>query len=235
MEPRQEKILKAIIEKFVETANPVGSKLIYNEYNLNVSPATIRNEMAILEKEGYIEQPHTSAGRIPTSQAYRLFVDQLKFNLKLINSAKEEMEVMRRQRKLKQAKEKLHEMISILANITRNISFATLPDNNRIFYMGLGNVLRQPEFQANPLHATEVIEVLENSFSDILSSLDIKDHPSFYIGEENLIPEMQTCSLVVQKYHYKGFNGVIGVLGATRMNYAFNMAALKSAVDLLAN
>ncbi len=233
MDSRQQKILKAIIEQFIQTALPVGSKLIYEEYDLNVSPATIRNEMAVLESEGFIKQPHTSAGRIPTSQAYRLFVDQLKYNLKLLNKAKADMELIRCQHYLDRAKEKLYEMVAILASVTNNVSFATVPDNKRLFYMGISNVLRQPEFQADPASATQVIEVLETKFGKLLDQLDISDSPSFYIGEENVIPEIQSCSLLVQEYNYKGFKGVIGVLGATRMNYAYNMAALKSAIDLL--
>ncbi len=233
MEPRQQKILKAIIEQFIQTALPVGSKLIYEEYDLDVSPATIRNEMAVLEREGFIRQPHTSAGRVPTSQAYRLFVDQLKYNLKLLDKAKEDIKGIRHQFYLERAKEKLYEMVSILATATRNVSFATLPDNKRLFYMGISHVLRQPEFQTDPSKATQVIEILETRFSDLLDSLDIGEDPSFYIGEENVITEIQTCSLLVQEYNYKGFKGAMGILGATRMNYAYNMAALKSAIDLL--
>ncbi len=233
MDPRKQKILRAIVEKFIETASPIGSKLIYEEYDLNVSSATIRNEMAVLEQEGFIVQPHTSAGRVPTSQAYRLFVDQLKFNLKLLNQVKGDMEDFRRQHYLEKAKERVHEMVSILAHVTNNVSFATVPDNKRLFYMGISNVLKQPEFRADPSQATQVIEVLENKFSDLISGLKVGDEPSFYIGEENVIPEIQSCSILVQCYSYKGFNGVMGILGATRMNYAYNMTALKSAIDLL--
>ena len=233
MDSRKKKILQAIIEKFIETATPIGSKMIYEEYDLDVSPATIRNEMAVLEREGYIIQPHVSAGRIPTSHAYRLFVDQLKYNLKLLNQAKEDIELIRRQYYLDKAKEKLYEMVSILAIVTNNVSFSTVPDNKRLFYLGITNVLRQPEFQSDPIGATQVIEVLETKFAELLSQLEITDEPSFYIGEENVIPEIQSCSILVQRYNYKGFEGVMGVLGATRMNYAYNMAALKSAIELL--
>jgi len=233
MDLRKRKILEAIVEKFIETATPIGSKLIYEEYQLNISPATIRNEMAVLEQEGYIIQPHTSAGRIPTSLAYRLFVDQLKFNIQLLNKAKNDIEMLRRQHNLNRAKEKLYEMVAILASATNNVSFATLPDNKHIFYMGVSNVLRQPEFRDNPSSATQVIEVLETKFADILSQLKISNEPAFYIGEENLIPEIKSCSILVQRYNYRGFGGVMGILGATRMNYAYNMVALQTAIELL--
>ena len=70
-------MLRAIVEDYVATQEPVGSKALVERHDLGVSPATIRNDMAALEDEGYIAQPHTSAGRIPTDKGYRLFVDRL--------------------------------------------------------------------------------------------------------------------------------------------------------------
>ncbi|MCH3951345.1 MAG: heat-inducible transcriptional repressor HrcA [Acidaminococcus sp.] len=74
---RQKKILQLIIDDYIETAEPVGSRTIARKYNLGISPATIRNEMSDLELLGYLEQPHTSAGRVPSAAAYRLYVDSL--------------------------------------------------------------------------------------------------------------------------------------------------------------
>jgi len=74
---RRLEILRAIVDEYVETQEPVGSKAIAEKRALGISPATIRNEMAVLEEEGFITQPHTSAGRIPTDRGYRLFVDKL--------------------------------------------------------------------------------------------------------------------------------------------------------------
>ena len=70
-------VLRAIVEDYVETREPVGSKVLVERHHLGVSPATIRNDMAVLEEEGYIHQPHTSAGRVPTDKGYRIFVDRL--------------------------------------------------------------------------------------------------------------------------------------------------------------
>lgn len=74
---RKKKILQLIIEDYISTAEPVGSRTIARKYDLGLSPATIRNEMSDLELLGYLEQPHTSAGRVPSAQAYRLYVDLL--------------------------------------------------------------------------------------------------------------------------------------------------------------
>lgn len=74
---RKKKILQIIIEDYISSAEPVGSRTIARKYDLGFSPATIRNEMSDLELLGYLEQPHTSAGRIPSAQAYRFYVDAL--------------------------------------------------------------------------------------------------------------------------------------------------------------
>src|SRR5436190_10422466 len=74
---RRLQVLRAIVQDYVGTEEPVGSKALTERHNLGVSPATVRNDMAALEDEGYIAQPHTSAGRIPTDKGYRLFVDRI--------------------------------------------------------------------------------------------------------------------------------------------------------------
>ena len=77
LDERKTKILKAIIKTYLETGEPVGSRTISKYTDLNLSSATIRNEMSDLEELGYIVQPHTSAGRIPSDQGYRFYVDNL--------------------------------------------------------------------------------------------------------------------------------------------------------------
>ena len=77
LDERKLAVLRAIVEDYVSTTEPVGSKSLVDRHGLDVSPATIRNDMAVLEEQGFIAQPHTSAGRIPTEKGYRLFVDRL--------------------------------------------------------------------------------------------------------------------------------------------------------------
>src|SRR5512141_3514579 len=77
VEDRKLAVLRAIVEDYVSTQEPVGSKSLVDRHRLGVSPATVRNDMAALEEEGFITQPHTSAGRVPTDKGYRLFVDRL--------------------------------------------------------------------------------------------------------------------------------------------------------------
>jgi heat-inducible transcriptional repressor len=77
LDERKSKILRAIVREYIETAQPVGSSHVASDATLKVSPATIRNEMAVLEQEGYLRQPYTSAGRVPTDKAYRVYVDEI--------------------------------------------------------------------------------------------------------------------------------------------------------------
>jgi len=242
MDLRRQKILEAIIETFIQHALPVGSKHLTEFYNFEVSPATIRNEMAALEKEGYISQPHTSAGRVPTSRAYRMLVDQMQSQLqkpsdssseRLARRAQEDMLKIRNQYYLTKTKEKLYDTVSILATATDNVSFATIPDKGQFFFIGISNFLKKPEFMAEPEKLTKVVEVLEHDLANVLSDLEITEEGVIYIGEENILPEFQSCSLLATPYSHQGFKGVMGILGSTRMNYAYNMAALKSAIQLL--
>ncbi|MCX8074792.1 MAG: heat-inducible transcriptional repressor HrcA [Clostridia bacterium] len=83
LDERKKKILSSVVEDYIESAEPVGSKTIVDKYNLEYSPATIRNEMKLLEDDGYLEQPHISAGRIPSTKGYRYYVDNLMKEKKL--------------------------------------------------------------------------------------------------------------------------------------------------------
>ncbi len=233
MDLRRQKILEAIITSFIQNALPVGSKHLSESNNFQISSATIRNEMASLEREGYITQPHTSAGRVPTNRAYRMMVNQMKEQGQVVKRAQADMLRIREQYYLKKTKEKLYDTVSILATATDNVSFATIPDKGQCFYIGISNILRKPEFITQPEKATKVVEILENELANVLSDLEIAEEGAIFIGEENILPEFQSCSLLALPYSDQGFDGIMGILGSTRMDYAYNIAALKAAVQLL--
>ncbi|MEP7348252.1 MAG: heat-inducible transcription repressor HrcA, partial [Gemmatimonadaceae bacterium] len=77
LDERERRVLEAVIQSYIETAEPAGSRSLTRRFRLGVSPATIRNTMSDLEAKGYLYHPHTSAGRVPTNRAYRLYVDSL--------------------------------------------------------------------------------------------------------------------------------------------------------------
>ncbi|MBT6068704.1 DeoR family transcriptional regulator [Candidatus Peregrinibacteria bacterium] len=232
---RQIQILQAIVEQFIKTAEPVGSKTIVVRFNLNVSPATIRNDMAALEKQGLIFQPHTSAGRVPTEQGYRLFVDQLADYKKAQKIAKTTIAHLIEQNQAHKAKQKLYDAMNILSQAVENLCFATVPDNERAFFLGTSKILRNQEFLNKPMQASQVIEVLEKGtrFRNTLDHLDTDNTVKIFIGKENLIKEIESCSIIVTKYELDGYSGHIGVLGPTRMRYAYNKAVLEEVKKLL--
>jgi len=234
-EERKKRVLQAIIKHFVEAAEPVGSNTVLVSYQFHVSPATIRNDMAALEKEGYIAQPHTSAGRIPTDKGYRLFVDEMADYKKARELAIIELNHIREEYKVEKVREKLHDAVNLLARATKSVSFGTTPDNPRAFFLGMSNVLKQPEFMDNSVNASEVFEVLEktDNFVNILANLTVKDSVRAFIGEENVIPQIQSCSIIATKYKKDGFEGYLGVLGPKRMNYPYNIVLTEEVKKLL--
>lgn len=237
MQDRSRAILNAIIREFIETAEPVGSKSIVLSYQFSISSATIRNEMAMLEEGGFLFQPHTSAGRVPTDSAYRLYVNTLDEEelIKAEKMAEKRLAEVTKAHRVSKAREKLYDCVSILAQATENASFATLPDNPRTYFLGFSNVLKTPEFSRDPVRASEVIEMLEetDNFVKTLRTLDIDREPRIFIGKENIIPQIQSCSLIVGKYKIDDFVGYMGILGPTRMQYPYNSAMLKKILELL--
>lgn len=147
---RKLQILQAIIESYLETAEPVGSRTISKRFPLGISSATIRNEMADLEEMGLIEQPHTSAGRIPSALGYRLYVDQLMNSESVSN---EQWELVRTilQDKSLQLDSMLKEIGDLLASVTRYTTIVTTPHITKT---------RLKHLQLVPLDADKVILVL---------------------------------------------------------------------------
>jgi heat-inducible transcriptional repressor len=126
---RRLEVLRAIIEDFIATNEPVGSKTLADRHNLGVSPATIRNDMAVLEEEGLIAQPHTSAGRIPTDAGYRLFVDKLT-ELKPLSSA-EKRAIHTFLEGAADLDDVLHRAVRTLAQLTRHVAVVQYPSLSR--------------------------------------------------------------------------------------------------------
>jgi heat-inducible transcriptional repressor len=213
---RKELILNIIIREHIKTGTPVGSGVIVDKYKLNISPATVRNEMMALEKEGFIIQPHTSAGRVPTEKAYLLYLENLKparLNQKEAAGIKKTIG-RRRELDFKNA-------AKVLAKLSGNAVFWALAQNN-FYYTGLSNLWQQPEFRQMDLIYNisavidELDEVVENIFQRISDGIHI------LIGSQN--PFGDFCSTVVVKYRQAGKAGLFGILGPIRMNYEKNIA-----------
>jgi heat-inducible transcriptional repressor len=129
LDDRKLEVLRVIVEDYVATQEPVGSKALVERHKLGVSPATVRNDMAVLEEEGYLRQPHTSAGRVPTNKGYRLFVDRLS-RIKPLSAA-ERRAIERFLAGAVDLDDVVHRAVRLLAQITRQVAVIQYPSLSR--------------------------------------------------------------------------------------------------------
>ncbi|MBU3735047.1 MAG: heat-inducible transcriptional repressor HrcA [Candidatus Planktophila sp.] len=227
MSSRRLEILRAIVDEYVATQEPVGSKAIAERHGLGISPATIRNEMAVLEDEGLITQPHTSAGRIPTDRGYRVFVDKLATVKPLSSAERRAIETFLEGSH--DLEELLKKSAKLLADITKQVAVVTYPilgDNReKMAISGTANLARSAEDLGTTL--SPILEALEEQV--VLMKLLNEAHSTVHvrIGSEQLDSNLQSTSLVTVGYGLANSPlGGLGVMGPTRMDYAGSMAAV---------
>lgn len=214
MQDRQKKLLKHIIDEHIKTAQPVGSNLLVDKYLKDLSSATIRNEMAELEHEGLIIQPHTSAGRIPTEAGYRYYLKNFVEDGKI--------------KEIKKLKD-IHEVKAIAKKIAEISSEAVVVSFSKddVYYTGISNVFSQPEFhQYNLIYSFSAVidhldEVVSQIYDEVTSRVEVR------IGQEN--PFGADCSVILAKTK----NKMLGIIGPMRMDYQKNINLIKYAKTLI--
>lgn len=226
LSPRQEKILQAIVEQYAEVASPVGSSLLAKVFG--VSSATIRAEMAGLESLGYIAQPHTSAGRVPTDKGYRHYVNTLSQNEE-VHSQREiraERALTTRVEDAGVPERMIRNAVDTLVEITHNLGLATIGE--QLYMSGLSNLFDQPEFM-NRGQVQQVARLLDN-LEPWLKEAAPNEPLSVYIGAENPIGSAAECSLIISKFRGPfSDRSYIGVLGPTRQSYREVMSLVEHA------
>jgi heat-inducible transcriptional repressor len=223
---RQIQILRAVIEEFINTADAVGSETIDRKYTIGVSPATIRNEMVYLEKQGYLRKSHSSAGRIPTPLALKLYVNELMKEKELSVadevSAKEKIWNSRNE-----IDELLYQMTKVLADKSKALA-VTIVDDDRIYHSGYANLLQMPEFfdikvMRNVLQLSEEIKLLEEIFESGTSENLVQVIYGPELGNKNLEPVgMIHMSFMIDARPIK-----VGVLGSSRFDYPYVIPIMK--------
>lgn len=225
MTERQQEILKAIVEQYAEVAVPVGSSLLAKVFN--VSSATIRAEMAELEKLGYIEQPHTSAGRVPTDKGYRSYVNSV------AEMPSQTRQITPGERALTSRvshgglpEQTIRNAVDTLVELTSNLGLATIGE--RLYMSGLSNLFGQPEFM-HPGQVKEVARLLDNLEPWLQETAPNKPLDVF-IGSENPIGRGAGCTLIISKFRSPySDKSYVGVLGPTRQSYRDVMALVEHA------
>jgi len=230
---RQTQILKSVIEEYIETAEPVGSETLEKKFNLGISPATIRNEMVNLTKNGFLKQPHTSAGRIPTSMALKFYVHELMQPKNL--SVADEVAVKEKIWDYRfQAEKLLREATRTLAEKTKMLALSTT-DEGDIYYAGTANILDMPEFYdiqltRAVLSMLDKFEYWHGLFDKSIEEEDIHILLGEELGQEYFSP----CGFIYMKYnigHKK--SGTIGIIGPSRLNYCHIIPTVRYFGNLL--
>jgi len=208
MDTRKKSILQSIIEEFIDSANPVGSKTLAQF--LGFSPATIRSEMAQLEKQGFITQPHTSAGRIPTEKGYRYYLDIIDWAQR-INSEKRIKRLTEPQKGI----DKLLKLISLEAGGAT--AFWATPYFSKHF--GLSQTLKQKEFE-DQQRIVRFAKIIDN-LSDFIKSLEFDEilKIKIFIGKENPYKFAKDFSTIVICFPLNSQPCILGVIGPLRMPY----------------
>jgi len=224
MTERQQQILRAIVEQYAEVASPVGSSLLAKVFN--VSSATIRAEMAELERGGYIKQPHTSAGRIPTDKGYRTYVNGLNESSEVAVERRSERALAQRVHAGGAPERTIRNAVDTLVELTHNLALATI--GNQLYMSGLSNLFGQPEF-INGGQVQQVASLLDN-LEPWLREAAPNEPLSVYIGAENPIGRTAGVSLIISRFRSPfSDRSYIGVLGPTRQSYQDNMQLVRRA------
>ena len=229
---RQQKLLSAIITEYVDSAKPVSSGHLVARDGLDISAATVRNDMVALEEAGYLMQPHTSAGRIPTEAAWKWFVGNVLTEKTLRQKEQTHLaDVIHAYRHTQsELMRRLAKTIAELAEEAVVVSF----DKNDNYYTGLSNLFAQPEFeQVNLLqNLSRVVDQMDDVMQRMFDQVDRE--VQVLVGKDN--PFSSDFGTVVARYEISGGpSGLIGILGPMRQDYDEHLALIKHAQHLLRN
>lgn len=214
MTERQKQILSAIIEQYAEVAVPVGSSLLAKVFD--VSSATVRAEMAELERLGFIQQPHTSAGRIPTDRGYRFYVNNLAETDASLPERRAERALTARVQHGGMPERTIRNAVDTLVELTHNLALATI--GNQLYMSGLSNLFGQPEFIGGA-QVQQVARLLDN-LEPWLREAAPNEPLSVFIGAENPIGRSAGVSLIISRFRSPfSDHSYIGTLGPTRQSY----------------
>ncbi len=222
---RKDILLEQIITEYIKTGLPVGSAYLAGKNELGVSSATIRNEMAELEKEGYLRQPHISAGRVPTEKAYKLYLKNLHAKEPKESEKRAFDEIIGRLQKDPEL---------LLKNIAKTLALFSGETviwgfgDDEVHYTGIANLFSKPELQEKK----EICEISTavDHLDDVMSKIfdEVSGEPVTYLGREN--PFAKDCATVVVRV---GDNDVLGILGLTRMDYKKNLGFINYLKEIL--
>lgn len=233
MTQRQAQLLRIIIEEYVKTAEAVGSENIVNKYNLGVSPATVRNEMAALTNEGYLEQPHTSAGRAPTALGMRYYIQELmeEQDIPVVSEVSIKQRLWQERHELENL---LRNAALALAEETKEMAIA-MTDNGKVYTAGAANILDNPEFYDIEL-TRSVLSLIDqyDTLASIFSQDKADQQVRVLVGAESGLPYLAPCSIIYRHFDLgRGRVGTLSVIGPARISYPTIIPTVRYFSDLM--
>ena len=228
---RRQQVLAALIHEYVAHALPVASRTLVEGYPLGVSSATVRNDLSALEEGGYIRQPHTSAGRIPTDVGYRSFVDVLLSRVDLPEDAATAEAIRKMRDTARELDELLDRTSSMLTELTECLSIV-LPAREvalPLRRIGLSTLMQQPEFRSSVVLVPLLRMIEDDSLLGYINEAAGDDGPVVRIGHENKDDSLGNVSVVASHYGTGSDAGIIAVIGPTRMDYERAICAVQAA------
>jgi len=226
MESRAEQLLRLIIDDYIKTAEPVGSKYLVEQYKLDISPATVRNEMSLLEEEGYLRHAHTSSGRIPTEKAYEWYLRGRVTKATDTTKATAAFETFERETNKESSVKSIAKRLTEISGETAIVAF----DPNWSFYTGVSNLMQKPEFHDSVPALAELVDQFDAVVSDMFDR--VSHEPQVFIGSHNPFGDQMTTIIV--RYDFPNTSGgILGLVGPMRMDYARNLALLEAAKKII--
>lgn len=223
---RQKDILQKAVFEYIEQAQPVSSQHLEERYDFGVSSATIRNELVALSENGYLAQPHTSSGRVPTDKGYRFFVDEVLAQDSLAGE-KEIAEYQELEQKIRGYVEFVQETGRSLAEASSSLAVVYFPQKSLLWKEGWEEVLRAPEFETR-----EPIENFMKFLVDVekgIREFHSENVLEIYIGKENPFSKEKDFSIMISAYSFpKRQTGIMALMGPKRMAYDKNIGLLNS-------
>jgi len=230
---RQKKILKLIIQEYIKKAKPISSEFLRENNDLSISTATIRIEMGKLSAQGYLWQPYTVGGRIPTDKAYRFFVNDL-FEKNFFDSIDKKFLKKLKEEKIENLFKFIQRLTEVLAITSSGLVMTYLFEKDMFWREGLKKVFQEPEFR-DPAFCFTFVKMIE-CFENEIKNFDKEEFlmPKVFIGQENLLPNTQDFSIIIcRSYFSKKQPGLISILGPKRMTYKKNIRLINSVSELL--
>lgn len=233
LDERKSHLLRALVETHIDTGAPVGSADLAESKQMNVSAATVRNELAALEEEGYLFQPHTSAGRLPTEKGYRYFIEHERLDTPLATRDRQRIRRCISSRIPSVAPSlllrRVAKGVSELAEEAVVVGFSPYD----LYWTGLSYLLEQPEFQ-DAEELRDLSYVLDH-FDERMAILyrEFRDDLGILIGRDN--PFSSDLATVLLRYRSRAGSGLFGILGPMRMPYGRNVALLREVSTALSH